>query len=188
MCSISLCIECHDIFSNTTQLNKHAKDSSHKSHGYICGAQFSRLDALKRHVNAKLRNTASYPCEYCKRHQGANGFHRLDHLVQHLKGFHKFDVEDKLPKKRTGGLSITASSSAAFIPGGATLTGAGNSSLVSMPQVPPFPCTVTGCIKGGANGYVREVDLLEHQSMMHSFMVQGDMQFHQQDGFFQFQF
>ncbi|KAI1800746.1 hypothetical protein F4811DRAFT_495640 [Daldinia bambusicola] len=117
-------------------------------------------------------------------------------MIQPLKVFHKIDVEDKLPKKRTGGLSATAAS----IAEGETITGAGDGSLVSLPQVPPFPCTVIGCIKGGANGYVREVDLTEHQSMMHSFMVQSnmkvqgnmqvqsDMQFHQQDGSFQFQF
>ncbi|KAI1480809.1 hypothetical protein F4774DRAFT_377211 [Daldinia eschscholtzii] len=125
-----------------------------------------------------------YPCGYCQRHQGAKGFHRLDHLVQHLKGFHKIDVEDKLPKQGTGGIPTTAASVAA----GSAATDAGNGSQVSLPQVPPFPCTVIGCIKGGANGYVRETDLLEHQNMMHSFMLQSDMQLYQQDENFQFHF
>ncbi|OTB13450.1 hypothetical protein K445DRAFT_319998, partial [Daldinia sp. EC12] len=178
------CIECQGIFPNTTQLHKHAKDYSHKPYACICGIRFSRLDAFKRHAKAQSTNMPPYPCGYCQRHQGAKGFHRLDHLVQHLKGFHKIDVEDKLPKQGTGGIPTTAASIAA----GSAATDAGNGSQVSLPQVPPFPCTVIGCIKGGANGYVREIDLLEHQNMMHSFMLQSGMQLYQQDGNFQFHF
>ncbi|KAI0853788.1 hypothetical protein F5Y00DRAFT_257088 [Daldinia vernicosa] len=143
-----------------------------------------RLDALTRHVNTRSNNVPQYPCSYCKHHQGANGFRRLDHLVQHLKGFHKIDTEDKLPKQRTGGPRAAVAS----VAGRATVANEDNTGVVSLPQIPPFPCTVIGCIKGGANGYLREMDLLEHQNMMHAFMLQSDMQFYQQDGSSQFHF
>ncbi|KAI1652045.1 uncharacterized protein F4817DRAFT_363021 [Daldinia loculata] len=178
------CIECHGIFPNHTQLSKHAKDASHKPYGCTCRAKFGRPDALTRHVDTQSSNIPQYPCEYCKRHQGAKGFHRLDHLVQHLKGFHRIDTEDKLPKQRTGGPTVAVTS----VAGGSAVTNEENGSFVSLPQIPPFPCTVIGCIKGGADGYLREIDLLEHQNMMHAFMVQGDMQFYHQDGSSQFHF
>ncbi|KAI0133330.1 hypothetical protein F4776DRAFT_671343 [Hypoxylon sp. NC0597] len=175
----STCIECLCSFRNTNQLNGHAKETLHKSYGCTCGAKFSRLDALTRHVSAHSGDFPQHPCEYCTRHQGINGFHRHDHLIQHLKEYHKIDTEDKLPKLRT-------KASPAPVAAAATITM--GESATPQAQIPPFPCTFFGCIKGGANGYLRQVDLLEHQNMMHPFVPQDhgvvpqfsdDMQFNQ---------
>ncbi|KAI0834254.1 hypothetical protein F5Y06DRAFT_307075 [Hypoxylon sp. FL0890] len=170
---------------NTTQLNSHAKDTSHKSYGCTCGAKFCRLDALTRHVSAQSGGLPQHPCEYCTRHQGTNGFRRHDHLIQHLKDYHRIDVEDKLPKLRTKASPPVATAGA---------VASMDSSATLQAQVPPFPCNYFGCIKGGVNGYLRQIDLLEHQNMMHPLGIQdygtvpqfpGNMHFNQ-DGTFQF--
>ncbi|OTA96619.1 hypothetical protein M434DRAFT_392557 [Hypoxylon sp. CO27-5] len=178
------CIECFHPFQNTTQLNNHAKDTLHKSYGCTCGGTFRRLDSLTRHIDRYSGKLPQHHCEYCKRYQAPGGFHRHDRLIQHLKEHHKIDVEDKLPKLRTRASPASVATAAVTIGENAT----------PQAQIPPFPCTFFGCIKGGANGYLRQIDLLEHQNMMHPLGPQdlitapqfsGDMQFNQ-DATFQF--
>ncbi|KAI2462887.1 hypothetical protein F4781DRAFT_162552 [Annulohypoxylon bovei var. microspora] len=160
------CIECHGIFSNATQLNKHAKDTSHKSYGCTCGTKFSRLDALTRHINSKSNEIPKYPCERCDNHQGMNGFHRRDHLVQHMKVCRGNDVEDKLPEQKPNDLLIDMTFDPSMLM---------NEDAIPWVQTPPFPCTVMGCDKWGVDGYLREVDLIEHQNWVHPFMVQNQV-------------
>lgn len=85
------CLRCFRTFPNTTQLNRHAKESGHKAYGCPCGANFSRFDALARHVKSKPDSLPQHPCMLCHGRQGASGFSRRDHLVQHLTGYHKVD-------------------------------------------------------------------------------------------------
>ncbi|KAI1409953.1 hypothetical protein F5Y13DRAFT_192699 [Hypoxylon sp. FL1857] len=186
-CTESTCIECLSPFQNTTQLNKHAKDTSHRSYGCTCRATFCRLDALTRHLSGHSSDLPKYPCEYCTLNQGANGFHRHDHLIQHLKGYHKIDVENKLPRRRTRSSPASVSVATAVVTMGESAT--------PQAQVPSVPCPLFGCIEGGANGYLRQIDLFEHQNTIHPVATQnftvmpqfvGDMHFDQNDTMSQF--
>ncbi|RYP57665.1 hypothetical protein DL770_010611 [Monosporascus sp. CRB-9-2] len=159
------CTECLHEFTNTAQLNKHAKGTSHHAYGCICGSKFTRLDALNRHITNKSSDAPQYPCGYCYRHQGTNGFRRYDHLVQHLKGYHKIETVDGLSRKAAGSSPAVATAPAVPIPGTVPVAIGGNAT--AQVQVPPFPCTIAGCVRGGAYGFYRQVDLLEHQSMIH---------------------
>ncbi|KAI0437212.1 hypothetical protein F4803DRAFT_165300 [Xylaria telfairii] len=59
-----------------------------------CGQDFTRLCSLERHIRhhaGQLNLDALHPCTECPDRQGKNGFKRLEHLKQHLQGFHKWD-------------------------------------------------------------------------------------------------
>ncbi|RYP77396.1 hypothetical protein DL771_001191 [Monosporascus sp. 5C6A] len=135
-----------------------------------------------------------YPCEYCYRHQGANGFRRYDHLLQHLKGYHKIETVEGLSRKAAGSSPAVATAPAIPVAGTVPVAMGGNAPM--QVQVPPFPCTIAGCARGGAYGFYRQVDLLEHQSMMHLLDFQHNgvqefpvaMQFTQQNGYPDFEF
>ncbi|RYP29056.1 hypothetical protein DL767_006918 [Monosporascus sp. MG133] len=125
--------------------------------------RFTRLDTLNRHISTQSEDTPQYPCCYCYDRQGKDGFRRFDDLLQHLKGYHKINTVEVLSKHKPRGVSGATTCDTAMpgeTPAPSQQVGLG---------VPPFPCPVLGCIKGGANGYVRWVDLFEHQNMMHSF-------------------
>ncbi|KAK0631273.1 hypothetical protein B0T14DRAFT_559090 [Immersiella caudata] len=81
----------------------HDTDTSSATPTCLCGKEFSRKDALLRHIGTASRRSIQsfsaldaselYPCNLCDKHQGINGFKRRDHLRQHLgiKGYHKMN-------------------------------------------------------------------------------------------------
>ncbi len=57
-----------------------------------CGKEFARLYTLERHIQSARKHVVpEHPCHECTAYQGKNGFRRKDHLVQHLRVFHKYD-------------------------------------------------------------------------------------------------
>ncbi|KAI1164562.1 hypothetical protein F5B18DRAFT_615217 [Nemania serpens] len=62
----------------------------------LCEKQFTRLHTLKRHIQGTQKHLPVYPCSECAAYQGQHGFKRKDHLVQHLRSFHKYG-HDELP-------------------------------------------------------------------------------------------
>ncbi|RYP02540.1 hypothetical protein DL764_005784 [Monosporascus ibericus] len=146
-------------------------------------------------VGLEERNAPQYPCGYCYRHQGTNGFRRYDHLVQHLKVYHKIETVDGLSRKAVSSSPAVATAPAVPIPGTFPVAIGGNAT--TQVQVPPFPCAIASCVRGGAYGFYRLVDLLEHQNMMHLLDFQEyssvqefplAMQLTQQDGNPDFEF
>ena len=91
------CVDCGMMFQLAHELEDHGKQHSHKPFGCGCGCQFTRSDALTRHLNTYSNGAPKYPCNYCKHHRGPNGFRRRDHLLQHLRGYHKLDAEAPFP-------------------------------------------------------------------------------------------
>ncbi|KAI6083037.1 hypothetical protein F4821DRAFT_263372 [Hypoxylon rubiginosum] len=70
-----------------------------KPYGCVCGAGFTRLDALKRHIATQSNDVSQwYPCDYCEGHRGEKAFRRYDDLIQHLKGPHK-DQDIPMPSR-----------------------------------------------------------------------------------------
>lgn len=160
------CIQCSQQFQSTNQLTKHGREVSHKPFGCSCGATFTRRDTLNRHITTQSDSAPQHTCDYCYECQGSNGFRRLDDLYQHLKVYHKINTTDVLSEHR-------ASEGSALNYGGRPKRGGDPAVLQAQIQVPPFPCAAIGCPKGGANDYLRLVDLLEHQNMMHPFISFG---------------
>ncbi|KAI1087464.1 hypothetical protein F5B19DRAFT_497336 [Rostrohypoxylon terebratum] len=148
--------ECHQ--------NTHARDSSFSLHVCICGVKFSRLDALNRHIKSKSNGIPMYPCHGCDRHQGMNGFHRRDHLVQHQKSCSKRNIEKELHGQRAG------FTPAAVAPGPSVLL---SGDAISSDQLPTIACPIPGCNRYGMDGFLRLRDLNDHQRWEHSTTTQN---------------
>ncbi|KAI1758361.1 hypothetical protein F4782DRAFT_525057 [Xylaria castorea] len=97
---------CGHAFYSQGALHDHTSSSHVAQHRVVslkspfmchCGQHFTRLGSLERHVqnNTKQLDSDLYPCAGCTAYQGKNGFKRQDHLVQHLRVFHKWD-DDQL--------------------------------------------------------------------------------------------
>ncbi|KXH38391.1 hypothetical protein CSAL01_10815 [Colletotrichum salicis] len=98
------CVVCSKPFKNKSKLQEHANEAQHHPFSYSCGKSFARLDVLNRHLDSMGTDMPKYPCLFCKSHRDENGFRRRDHLLQHVRGYHKFEAEGKfediLPSRR----------------------------------------------------------------------------------------
>ncbi|EFY97918.1 hypothetical protein X797_006566 [Metarhizium robertsii] len=92
-----VCVKCHMAFRNNTDLWSHGRNAGHDPYACHCNSSFTRLDALKRHLNSKAagpetsKAKARHSCLFCDKHAGEKGFHRRDHLLQHLRVRHRFE-------------------------------------------------------------------------------------------------
>jgi hypothetical protein len=182
------CLECHAVFPNVSQLRLHANEAQHSPFGCSCGKTFARLDVLNRHHDSLGVGTPKYPCSYCKRHRGKNGFRRRDHLLQHIRGYHKFEAEDKVGQINN---FRNCSSAKVHVCPHANCPHHRGKSFWELPrteqlrqkpfekqseytkhlkevhQETPFPCTITGCDRSGPKGYVNEKALITHRKEKH---------------------
>ncbi|KID83059.1 Zinc finger, C2H2-type/integrase, DNA-binding protein [Metarhizium guizhouense ARSEF 977] len=92
-----VCVKCYMAFRNNTELWRHGKNAGHHPYACHCNKSFTRLDALKRHLNSRAagRETskakARHSCLFCGKYAGEKGFDRRDHLLQHLRVRHRFE-------------------------------------------------------------------------------------------------
>jgi hypothetical protein len=179
------CIECDETLCSKADLLRHAKETQHQPYGCECGALFSRLDVLNRHLESFSTDDPKHPCKFCKLHRGPNGFRRLDHLMQHIRNYHHLELEDeaamaesrlkyvfpvcshpdcpqyrdetfkRLPRK-TQAENKPFSSQSAY-----------TKHMREEHNECPFPCDISGCCRTGRRGYFREKDLLKHRRQAH---------------------
>jgi len=179
------CIECEESFLSKSKLLRHAKEVQHQPYGCECGALFSRLDVLNRHLESFSNEDPKYPCKYCKLHRGQDGFRRLDHLSQHIRNYHHFELDaeangaesrlkyafpvcphpecpqyrdetfKQLPRK-TQAENKPFNSQSAY-----------TKHMRDEHNECTFPCDVPRCGRIGRRGYFREKDLLNHRRQEH---------------------
>ncbi|KAI1355921.1 hypothetical protein F5Y01DRAFT_268061 [Xylaria sp. FL0043] len=91
---------CEEDFGSEDALREHTSSSHVGQHLIVskspfechCGQEFTKLSSLERHVQGSDKSLIpKHPCHECTTYQGKNGFMRKDHLVQHLRVFHKYD-------------------------------------------------------------------------------------------------
>ncbi|CAJ2507118.1 Uu.00g083040.m01.CDS01 [Anthostomella pinea] len=58
-----------------------------------CSQEFVKLYSLERHIRDFQDSVPAFSCNECNLHKGNDGFKRKDHLVQHLRVFHKYGPE-----------------------------------------------------------------------------------------------
>ncbi|KAH8668556.1 hypothetical protein BX600DRAFT_259266 [Xylariales sp. PMI_506] len=75
------CAQCSETCQVESDLRRHGEQEGHRPYACFCGIFFKRLDALKRHVGS---GGPSNKCDLCD-----SSFGRRDHLLQHLRAFHK---------------------------------------------------------------------------------------------------
>ncbi|KAI0966002.1 hypothetical protein F4678DRAFT_309057 [Xylaria arbuscula] len=182
------CAECGEAVAQRWQLLKHAKDQKHSPYACFCGVKFARNDVLIRHLKSFTKESAQYPCTFCKRHRGKQAFRRRDHLVQHLRGYHKMESEDineiSPPTSRVQSRQVLSCPHAdceayrddSFKALGWTEQFEGrpfpkqsdyNKHMRDVHQESTFSCPVGSCDRVGAKGYMREKDLIKHLADKH---------------------
>ncbi|KAJ3562280.1 hypothetical protein NPX13_g8621 [Xylaria arbuscula] len=181
------CAECGEISKDESELVSHAKNKKHSPYACSCGVKFARINVLNRHVRSFLKESAKYQCTFCKRHRGKNAFRRRDHLVQHLRGYHKMDPEeinDVSPTSRVQSRWIPCCphpNCAAYrdddfkaLPWEEQFEGMPfqkqsdyNRHMREVHEESSFSCSVDGCDRVGAKGYMREKDLMKHLADKH---------------------
>ena len=85
------CVECGESFPSEADLLRHTKLVQHQPYGCECSALFSHLDVLHLHLKYFTCDDPKYPCKFCKRYQGSDGFKRRDHLRQHIRNYHHLE-------------------------------------------------------------------------------------------------
>ncbi|KAI1454809.1 hypothetical protein F4805DRAFT_477296 [Annulohypoxylon moriforme] len=180
------CNQCLASFKKNSQLEEHARQSKHEVFTCSCGKRFARRDAFVRHQRSFLENGEPFPCTFCKRHRGKNGFRRRDHLIQHLSSYHKFDsdkIENIVPVERLsydGNIHCICPGCEFYVEGFASLDYSERRKQAPFKKrseymkhmreahkVTPFPCPVAECKRGGANGYSSRPGLVNHLAREH---------------------
>jgi hypothetical protein len=180
------CQQCDSQFSTRALLECHAKESQHLPYRCRCGTTFSRLDVLHRHIQT-FQPEVSYPCPHCKKRRGPRAFVRLDHLTQHLRGYHNIESVDESEvahsqqssRKRKTTFSCpheTCShpSGMASLPDEPAMhrtfltRGEFTKHLREVHDESLFPCVEMGCCRIGGRGFFRKKDLLNHVKEHHT--------------------
>jgi hypothetical protein len=183
------CQECQEVFRSKGDLLQHAMERQHRPYGCECGALFSRLDVYYRHLESLDETDPKYPCIYCRRHRGAEGFRRKDHLTQHIRNYHHHEVDEPvtgLPSKPKSRLRYSFPvcphlgcphyRDEAFkqLPRSVQQETKPFSSMSVYTKHMreehdecSFPCDVSGCNRVGWRGYFREKDLMRHRKEQH---------------------
>lgn len=184
------CFECKEAFKNQAQLQVHAHTHQHSPFACACGKTFARIDVLNRHIDSFSKDVLKYPCSHCKDHRVQDGFRRKDHLIQHLKGYHKFDSDsDEIRKICPNGRAFYGNKVPVCPRLGCEAyrdeavhshslkqqaeqqpfknRAEYNKHMRDVHQDTPFPCTVSRCDRVGSKGYLREKDLKKHISDKH---------------------
>ncbi|KAF6821340.1 CROL alpha [Colletotrichum sojae] len=182
------CVECQAGFRTKAKLEQHANEAQYSPFACMCGKKFARLDVLNRHLDSLGDGMPKYPCSFCKKYRGKDGFRRRDHLLQHIRGYHKFEAEDKigeiLPSRRgkhrippvcphrgcffyrdDSFKEMTAEEQKKIKPFETQSEHTKHMKMVH--DFTPFPCTVLACSKTGKKGYTREKDLINHRRKEH---------------------
>ncbi|KAI1359469.1 hypothetical protein F5Y08DRAFT_319588 [Xylaria arbuscula] len=160
---------------NEAELQRHGQRERHRPYGCLCGARYTRLYSLERHVKEKTSQDRRYPCTLCKKYQGL----RPEHLKQHLRTTHKQGREtieqpesqhwpqgEVEPSPTTEiqlkhHTQVTASTPVEHhtIPSLNTVAHQGTQWYA--------PCPVQGCGRVGPYGFLQEIDLNEHLVLFH---------------------
>lgn len=175
------CNQCNQAFGNLFYLGSHASQTDHQA--FLCSEEdcrkaFSRFDVWERHQNNHRADVQRYPCPHCRRHRGADGFKRKDHLTQHLRNYHHIGVDEFAGRnarqqscphedcpdwrpKGTWGRGHAFQKSSDYI-----------SHMRKIHKESEFPCTEAGCDRTGPKGYFRRRDLLKHKLKEHDITIE----------------
>lgn len=185
------CCQCQQIFQDTGALGRHASETGHASFACVmegCEKTFSRYDILKRHLCTHRSNIQRFPCPHCRRHRGADGFKRKDHLTQHLRNYHHIGVDDiplawgsrlrSCPHEDCPDWRPTMTNwrdTQWFTDGSGRAFKKSSDYITHMRKVhkeSEFPCTEPDCDRAGPKGYFRRRDLLKHKLKEHGIPIE----------------
>ncbi|KAI1741809.1 hypothetical protein F4680DRAFT_415172 [Xylaria scruposa] len=184
-------------FDSRGALHDHASSSRAGQHFIVskspfmchCGQHFTRLGSLERHVRNKTKQLDRdlHPCTECTAHRGKNGFKRKDHLIQHLRVFHKWD-DDQLATLSPAGQNFRLKISVCHFPECDYYRGPDFKDMGIREQAmnrpfdkqshytdhmkrehdwSPYPCKFAGCSKVNGTGFFSTTTLERHYREKH---------------------
>ncbi|KAF2796329.1 hypothetical protein K505DRAFT_359368 [Melanomma pulvis-pyrius CBS 109.77] len=170
------CRECNTSFNSQFELEFHASRLGHAlficGHPW-CGKPFGRLDTFQRHQRTHQKDTKRFPCKYCNKYRGSNGFKRKDHLTQHLRGYHH--IGERENASPILGYACTQNGCPMYNAGltywGSELAFKKRSDLIehmkTVHDTSKYPCPEPGCDRVAGRGYFRPADLRFHLKKVH---------------------
>lgn len=179
------CTECGTGKTTLASLNEHAVKNGHSPYNCSyegCLLRFSRSDSVERHRATHLKVQKRYPCTHCGKFQGDKAFKQLDHLTQHLRGYHRIGEDDAQVKAascphvdcpcfRFGAYDETGRPRHwTSIPREEHAFQSTRDFQIHMRKVhdeTPYQCLEAGCERRRGNGYFRLSDLEKHQIKEH---------------------
>ena len=144
------------------------------------------LRVVNRHMLQHRPDIPRFPCTFCRKYRGHNGFKRKDHLTQHIRNYHHVELNDDgrsmvLPLKharcpheeclqhgnrnrsdKNDYWSIAKDGEPPF-----KTQSALTNHLKLVHDESPFPCMKAGCTRVGGRGYSRKCDLFKHVKREH---------------------
>jgi hypothetical protein len=175
--NLYICAQCDASFGDQYSLDQHASQFGHASFTcdhQDCGKTFSRLDTHQRHQKVHQEEAERFPCKYCKKYRGTNGFKRKDHLNQHVRGYHHIGEDEAL--KSSTGFSCTEKDCSEYRElnhkwdTGHAFTKRPDyvKHMKTVHDTSEFPCSEPGCERVGAKGYFRIADIRAHLRKVHN--------------------
>jgi hypothetical protein len=176
--SLFECDECSYMGKSQYELALHASSSGHASFACEhedCEGKFARVDTYYRHAKTHKEDAKRYPCKYCKKYRGENGFKRKDHLTQHIRNYHHIDegnvkgglAERKWCPKIDCPYSALPPYDAQFQNSAQWVK-----HMRTVHNESTFPCPRPGCDRIEGKGYYRKGDLRNHLRKVHG--INGD--------------
>jgi len=172
-----VCDECMYVGMSHYEVGLHASDTGHAS--FICKhdgceKKFARLDTYQRHQRTHREDAKRFPCKYCKKYRGKNGFKRKDHLTQHVRNYHHIGEGKQIlysnghqwcPKKEC------TDSKPATVPfwfqGVFTSSKEWVNHMRTVHDESELSCPQAGCDRVNGKGYFRPADLRIHLRKAH---------------------
>jgi hypothetical protein len=169
---LRVCADCRVQTPLTSGLESHSLKTGHASFKCPeteCQSTFSRYDVLRRHWESSHKpHGKRFPCKYCSKYRGRNGFKRKDHLTQHVRNFHHIGEDDTPTRVRSCPyLGCESSQMANMTPERRFSAKEYREHMTKVHDQSPFPCPVPGCSRTGGKGYFRERELKKHRLKSH---------------------
>lgn len=166
-----LCQQCHELFTTSISLNAHWTENRHYLLGCRyddCDRIFAFTDGLERHEKKHQDDARRYPCKYCKKYRGSNGFSRKDHLTQHVRKYHHIGEDEA---KSYNIHYSTSCKHAACVHVGKLRNADYIKHMRTVHNESRYECTQPNCDRIGGKGYFRTSDLRLHMKKVHSITV-----------------
>ncbi|CAG8958115.1 hypothetical protein HYFRA_00000461 [Hymenoscyphus fraxineus] len=187
------CVKCGRGFGRDNAFRIHCQMTGHA--GAVC--QFPQCDTecirfkdLSRHQLIHKKRNLTYPCTHCRTYRGSNGFKRKDHLVQHMRNYHRMEdyafvkgycLERSCYFRYTCSSDLTAHMleahhSSAYVCDKPNCDRVGMNgfenkkdlnSHLKKDHISEFQCTHPGCDRIGSNGWKRQRDMVKHMEKVH---------------------
>ncbi|KAH8641695.1 hypothetical protein IG631_04636 [Alternaria alternata] len=171
------CDQCQEVFMSTWNLEFHASNLGHTA--FICKQEdcekgFTRVDTYSRHQRSHQKDARRFPCKYCRKYRGKNGFKRKDHLTQHVRNYHHIGEDSTssmhwctwCPKS-----DCTKSEPAGVARYSAESVFSSSKQWISHMRTEhdecEYSCPQPGCDRVKGKGYFRAADLRTHLRKVH---------------------